>query len=281
MACEFGDIGKRADDLLDDFSTDFTISQTVATKGKEVSAAFDFGWNREKGKTDGQCKLTLPVLGEVSFVAPLFEDPKHDVKETPLSISFTADDSMHGQAGLEASVEGAVPLRLDALKSVHKDLEFKLTYSGIEGARFELAKSSDLDDSSAEVTVAKGNAVVGAKFSLGQGPIPDLGVQYDGGPFFGAVTTSEKLSVFDVFAAYKHESSGLQVGANFRKEKQSFFSVGLAYQQWNLLYTKNDDGNAISAQLQTDLAEGMNVKVSGKFNPAESNFQYGVALAIE
>mmetsp|Transcript_8188 Transcript_8188/g.23416 ORF Transcript_8188/g.23416 Transcript_8188/m.23416 type:complete len:271 (-) Transcript_8188:138-950(-) len=156
------------------------------------------------------------------------------------------------------------------------------TYTGFKGALVKLeTKPAKPMDFNGEVTVGCANATAGVKFSsaLLSGGLPDVGLRYMKGPYFGAFLAKDKLSSYSAFCSYKATPEVKCAATGTYANKTPSFALAVACK--GLYKVKVTSDQAVLCSLKHTAAKGLTGLVGAKYNVKKGDWSYGVQLTVE
>jgi len=279
MPCKFGDIQKKAADVLnEDHQTkgyNITSKQKTSWDGAVLTTSCDLfagAGGKDEIATPGKVTWKLPKPAGFSGISI---DKFEIDKKGSMKLEATADNSLHKIKDLKI-----------AFKTDPKDLsKFSkgITFTGIKDTQIIAeVKPLDLKSFSAEVTRSVGDlATVGVKF--GAGGVPDVGLNLTKGPAFTAVTATKGFSVFNGFLLYTVNDK-LKVAATFEKggDKLGFSAGGaFAVQKGTSLKAKVDHEQKASLTLKHEISKGVTILAGADYAVKKSVFNYGLKVSVE
>lgn len=209
MPCKFGDIQKKAADVLneDHQTKGYTIKskQKTSWDGAVLTTACDLFSGKDEITTPGKVTWKFPKPAGFSGISI---DKFEIDKKGGMKLEAVADNSLHKVKDLKVEFKSD----LKDLSQITKGI----TFTGIKDTQIKAeVKPLDLKKFSAEVTRSVGDlATVGVKF--GGAGVPDVGLNLTKGPAFAAVTAGAGFSVFNVYGMYTVNDK-LKVAATFEQ----------------------------------------------------------------
>jgi len=266
---KFDDISKTASSLLgDDFQCkgcQLKTKQKTQLDGATSEVTVDFAGAGEC-RTPAKLNFKFPKpFGLKGFSIDKLELDSKSVGKAETSIS----KDMHGIDGMKIDV-----------KCAPKDVAMSITYTGIADTSVKVeSKNFSAAKYNLEVLHGLGDAVFGAK--LDQDTLcPNVGVNYQSGPFFVSVFAKKQFSAFTLHKHYK-VSDDIKVAATYDFPKNSW-SVGGSFNLGDITAkAKVNEAQLVSAAFKTDLAKGLSLNAGGSYNIASGAYGFGAKVSIE
>lgn len=279
MPCKFGDIAKPAADVLDeDYQTSgyqlktkqktnwdgAVISNTCDLFGKDCATPSKLSW-----------KIPKP-LGLSGFSVDKLEMDKGG----KFKFEFSADKELHQVPDLK--LEGKSDL------SNFGQLSVGFSWTPIKDAllKFE-TKASQPAACSMEASYSVGSGVtVGAKTAMKTLATPELGLRFEQGPLFAALTVKD-LSVFQKFVSYKVNGDATAAATyTFGGKDNGAMTAGLQYKlaQGTSLKAKAGmakAGQTASFSVKHELSKGFTLISGAKFSAAGGFDSMGLQVSVE
>jgi len=273
---KFDDIPKVANEVLsDDYQVSgyvFKAKQKTSWAGAVLTSQVDL-FSDDKCATPAKLAWKLPA---------------------PLGIGAVNIDKLEidkgGKYKLEASSDKAYPgLKIECksdLADVNK-VVVGCTYSGLPKAAIKLeTKAAKPQDFTGELTYAAATfATCGVKFSsaLLSGGLPDFGVRFLHGPFFGSLLAKDKLGTFTAHCFYK-ATPDVKCAATYTYggKANGACSLGVSYShKLALCKVKVSQDQTVCCAVKIPVAKGFTKTCGAKYNIKKGDYSYGVQLSIE
>jgi len=278
---KFDDIAKTASSILgDDYQVKgykFEAKAKTNLDGAMATVTVEPAM-KESVKTPAKLSWKFPKpFGIAGFAVNKLEYAKDG--KTQLECSMTKD--MHSVDAL------TVDLKHDLVSSDSATAVFN--YTGLPDAmvKFETKPYKLADFGTLECLYGTGSTIVGAKFTGLK--IPDVGVSFASGPFFGALVAKKELSEFTKHVYYK-VSDDVKVVVSGTASTKSIdkWAVGgiMAGGQLGKIgvseaRAKLESGMKLSAGMKKELAKGLTVVGGGCYDISSGGFTYGVKMNVE
>lgn len=277
MPCKFGDIQKKAADVLneDHQTKGYTIKskQKTSWDGAVLTTACDLFSGKDEITTPGKVTWKFPKPAGFSGISI---DKFEIDKKGGMKLEAVADNSLHKVKDLKVEFKSD----LKDLSQITKGI----TFTGIKDTQIKAeVKPLDLKKFSAEVTRSVGDlATVGVKF--GGAGVPDVGLNLTKGPAFAAVTAGAGFSVFNVYGMYTVNDK-LKVAATFEQggKKSGNFSAGgsFALQKGTSLKAKIDQDQNASLTVKHEISKGVTILAGAAYAVKKSDLTYGLQVSVE
>lgn len=256
MPCKFGDISKKAADVLneDHQTSGYAVSnkQKTGWDGAVVTNAVDLFSGKGDVTSAGKVTFKFPKPGGLSGVSI---DKFEIDKKGAMKLEATLGADFHKVKDLKLEVK----TDLQGLDSLSKGL----TFTGVKDTQIKFEfKPLNPSKFSAEVTRSVAEvATVGVKFS---GPgVPDVGVNVAKGPVFAALTASGGFTTFNVFGSYAVNDK-ISAAATFQqggKKNSGAWTAGGSYavQKGTSIKSKVDSNMLVSASVKHEISKGVTI----------------------
>jgi len=282
MPCKFGDIPKKAAEVLNDDHqiSGYTIKSKTKTNwdGAVLTTACDVFTPKV---TEDKNEITTPGKVTWKFPKPVglngISIDKFEIdKKGGMKLEVVADAKMHQVKDLKLEFSSDLKDPAKITKG--------LTFTGIKDTQIKADfKPLKFKEFTAEVTRSVGDlGTVGVKFS---GPgVPDVGLNVAKGPCFAALTAGSGFKVFNVFGMYAVNDK-LKVAATFTKggEKDKTFSAGgsFALQKGTSVKAKVDHKKMASVTVKHEISKGVSILAGAGCAMKGDNFSYGLQVSVE
>jgi hypothetical protein len=277
MPCKFGDIQKKAADVLneDHQTKGFTIKskQKTSWDGAVLTTACDLFSGKDEITTPGKVTWKFPKPAGFSGISI---DKFEIDKKGGMKLEAVADSSLHKVKDLKVEFKSD----LKDLAAISKGI----TFTGIKDTQIKAeVKPLDLKKFSAEVTRSVGDlATVGVNF--GSAGVPDVALNVTKGPAFAAATAKAGFTVFNVYGMYAVNDK-LKVAATFEQggKKSGAFSAGAAFalQKGTSLKCKIDHEQNASATVKHEISKGVTILAGAGYAMKKSDLTYGLQVSVE
>lgn len=280
MPCKFGDIAKKAADVLneDHQTKGYAVSnkQKTGWDGAVVTSAVDlFTAKGGDGAVTSAGKVTFkfPKPAGLSGISiDKFEIDKAGGMK--LESVFSAD--LHKVKDLKVELK----TDLKGLESLSKGI----TFTGVKDTQIKAEfKPLNPKKFTAEVTRTVAEvATLGVKFG---GPgVPDLGLNVAKGPIFAAVTTGDAFKTFNIHGSYTVNDK-LTAAATFQqggKNTGSWTAGGaFALQKGTSIKSKIDNQQVASVSLKHEISKGVSLLAGVSYNVKKGTTSHGFKISVE
>merc|ERR1712217_616993 len=153
------------------------------------------------------------------------------------------------------------------------------TYTGLKDAQVKFeTKATKPQDFTGEVTYSMGLATCGVKFS--PAGLPDVGVRFLSGPFFGSILAKEKLGAYTAHGFYK-ATPDIKCAATYQHGGKGNGNCTLGVSYKGLYKLKVAQDQSVSCSAKHSLAKGFTLLGGAKYSVAKGDLSYGIQLSIE
>jgi len=277
MPCKFGDISKKAADVLnEDFQTKgYAVSnkQKTSWDGAVVTAAIDLFSGKEDITSAGKVTWKLPKPAGLTGVSV---DKFEIDKKGGMKLEATLDNNLHKVKDLKVEVK----TDLKDLASVSKGI----TFTGVKDTQIKAEfKPLNPKKFTAEVTrtVAE-TATVGVKFNGPDAKAVELGANFTKGPGFMALTA--KGGAFALFGNYKVNDKVTIAGTFEQGGKNSGnWATGgsFALQKGTTIKGKMDNNQVASVGLKHEISKGVSILAGVSYDVKKGSSSHGFKISVE
>jgi len=277
MPCKFGDLGKKAGDILsEDHQTSglaIKSKQKTSWDGAVLTTACDLFAGKGEVQTPG--KVTWKFPKPAGFNGLSIDKFEID-KKGGMKLEAVADNNLHKVKDLKIEFKADLSKGLEGITK-------GITFTGIKDTQIK-AEVEPMNPSGfkVEITRSVNIATVGVKFN-GAG-VPDVGLNVAKGPAFAAVTAGKGLKVFNVFLMYSLNDK-MKVAATCSqgaKDGPTFSAGGsFALQPGTSVKAKIDHEQNASLTLKHEISKGVTILTGAAYGVKSAALKYGCQVSVE